>query len=377
MMAIALNGKILESLEPAGPEYFTYNLYRTLFKDFKDQDFLLYYRDLKKDSLLDKLHTDFPYVKFTQIQSSLSWTHNGLSRQLFKDSPEFYFSPEHTVPVIYPKNTKVVIMVHGLEIKSNKQFSKISFRFLLQWNLLKYACNTARLIVVPSEYTKEQILNAGLVSSSNNIRVIHEGVSDDFRKNYDIQQKQKIKDTYGIKNNYLLFVSTLQPRKNVVGLIRAFSLARKNSKKVEEINLVLVGKKGWNYEDIFESIKKENLSESVIYLGWIPQENLPLLFASAKGFVNFSFEEGFSLTLLEAMTSKIPCAVSSIPPHKQLGKDSVFYANPTDTKGMSEAIIKLVEESTESMTEKGAVYAQGYTWFDSAKKLIDYIHKIN
>ncbi len=377
MMVIALNGKILESTQPAGPEHYTYNLYRTLFKNFKDQDFLVYYRDLIKESLLDKLHTDFPDVKFTQIKSSLSWTHEGLARQLYKDKPEFYFSPEHTVPLFYPKNTKIIIMVHGLEIKSNKQFSKISYRFLLKWNLLKYACNTAKLIIVPSEYTKEQLLNTKLVSGSNNVRVIYEGVSENFRKNYDIQQKQNIKNTYGIKNDYLLFVSTLQPRKNVAGLIKAYNLARKNNKKVEETNLVLVGKKGWNYEDIFETIKTEHLDEYVKHLGWIPQEKLPIIFAGAKGFVNFSFEEGFSLTLLEAMASKIPCAVSAIPPHKQLGKDSVFYANPTDTKDMSEAIKKLLEEDTGLMTEKGANYSQEYTWSESAKNLINYIHKLN
>lgn len=372
-MIIALNGKILETTQPAGPEIYAFNFYSALFNQQRNHKFIVYHKKKVENSFLSRLQKNYPFVTFKQVSSTLSWTHNALKKQIITDKPDYYFSPEHTLPLFLPPTISTVIMVHGLEIITNKQMSKTNLKFWLQWFLLIQSCKSAKQVIVPSEYTKNKLLKNNILPDEKKIRVLPEGVSQDYLKTYSQDQINEVKSFFGISREYLLFNSTLQPRKNVEGLLKAFE---KVHQSYPDLCLVLAGKKGWDYEIIFETIKQLNLSEHVKYLDWVEQDKLPMLYAGAKGFVNFSFEEGFSLTLAQAMASGIPCAVSDIPTHRVLGKEFVFYANPNNTEDIANTIIKLLNNSSEENLINAKPSAKQYTWENTADMFISLLEQL-
>lgn len=376
-MVIGLNGKVLETTQPAGPEFFTYNLYKSLFAAQSQHKYIVFYSNLKENSLLSEIKKSFTSVDFVKAPKVISWTHIGLPRILKTTKPDFYFSPEHTLPIFLPRSIRGVIMIHGLEMVSNKQIKKWNPRFWLQWSLIRYAIRKAILVVVPSEYTKEQIITNNLITNPEKIKILAEGVSDEFRTKYSPSEAEKIKNKYQLNKDYLIFVSTLQPRKNVIGLIKAYAKARENNQEVKNVNLVLVGKKGWNYEEIFEIINSLKLQDDVNYLNWVPQSDLPILLSSAKGFVNFSFEEGFSLTLAQSMAASIPCAVSDIPTHKALGGNTILYADPNSIEEMSKTLIQILQSDTRDQVIKARDRVSELTWENTARGFIKLLEMHN
>ncbi len=369
-MEIALNGRILQTVKPAGPEYFAYNLYKSLFENFKDIGFTIYCSRIESNTILKKLTDEFPKVKIEVVANKISWTHVGLVKALLKDKPDAYFTPEHTIPFIRAKHTKFITMIHGLEFKSNKQQNGFDVKYFIHPLLLKFVGMNSDLIITPSEYTKQQLITNN-IAPSNKIQIIREGTSDLFRQKPSLEIIEKAKSKYNLHKKYLVFVSTLQPRKNIENLVKAFVQSN-----IQDYILVLIGKKGWKYESIFETINNLKAENLVKHLDWVPEEDLLALMSGASGFVNFSFEEGFSLTLLEAMSLQIPAAVSDIPAHKELGKDAVIYADPNNMESIKNAIIKLTTSDNSLYINKAFEYSKDYNWESTAKQLFDAIKSI-
>ena len=370
-MLIAVNGKILENDQPAGPELFTYNLLKKLLKISPDDKFLIYCRNPNSPWIKALTST---YINSTAIQISpaISWTHVGVVKQLFKDKPDIYFSTEHTVPFLAFLVTNPVTMIHGLEYKTNNQLSKQSFKYVIHPWILKYVCLSSKKIIVPSEYVKNSLISEHFLQDENKVTVIREGVDESFSNEISVAESENKLKTLNIDYKYVLFVSTLQPRKNIPNTIRAFAKAVKENNIPNDVKLILVGKVGWNSEEIFTTIKEEKMEERVIHLGRVDQDYLPTLLRNSIGFVNFSYEEGFGLPLLEAMSSGIPTAVSNIPAHKELAGNTAIFANPTDIESMKVALIKLINETFLPEKSLQAInLAAKYSWEEAAKKHMD------
>lgn len=370
-MLIAVNGRVLENAQPAGPELFTYNILKELLKIGHDDKFLVYCKN-PDAPLIKTLTSIYDNVTPIKISPFISWTHVGATKQLFKDKPDIYFSTEHTTPFLAFLLTNPVTMIHGLEYKTNNQLSKKSFKYVIHPWILKYVCLSSKKIIVPSEYVKSSLISEHFIKNENKVYVIREGVDESFSSEISADEAEIKLNKLNIKYRYVLFVSTLQPRKNVSNTVRAYAKAVRENNIPNDIKLVLVGKVGWNSQDIFNTIKEEKMEERVIHLGRVEQEYLPTLFRHAIGFVNFSYEEGFGLPLLEAMTSGIPVAVSNIPAHKELAENTAIFANPTDIESMKVALIKLTNDTFLPEKKLEAInLAAKYSWEEAAKKHMD------
>ncbi len=177
----------------------------------------------------------------------------------------------------------------------------------------------------------------------------------------------KIKEKYALFNPFILYVGTIEPRKNITLILKAFAHCQKF---LPEYNLVIAGKKGWYYNEIYHTLSQLHIHEKVIFLGYIPLEDLPGLYNAADLFVYPSLYEGFGLPPLEAMqcgTPVITSNVSSLP--EVVGKDGMMI-DPLDKNGLSQMLIKILtdDEYYQYQKEYGKERSKLFSWKKTAEK---------
>ena len=181
----------------------------------------------------------------------------------------------------------------------------------------------------------------------------------------------EVQKKYPIKNNYVLSVGTIEPRKNIIGLIDGFS---SNDELKNKFSLVLCGKKGWKSDKIFERIalaKKEGIS--IIITGYVSDDVKKCLYENCAAVVLPSFYEGFGMPILEALAYKKPLALSDIKVFHEVAGDAGYYFALNSSKSMSDIILK----ATRSRTNKNNSPYSKITWEDIANKLLQHFEKIS
>lgn len=235
---------------------------------------------------------------------------------------------------------------------------------------VKWSLKRADLIVVESNFVKDDIFKNFNIPK-NKVRVIYNGIGGHFRVRKDLP-KEHIMKKYNIKYPYILFVGTLEPKKNLVRLVEAFSqLLRSQTRK---FNLVLAGSKGClNYrEKIEQKIKDLNLEKEVILTGYIQDEDLPKLYASAELFVFPSIFEGFGIPPLEAMASGLPVIASNAASLPEVVGDAGILVNPFSTEAIAKAISSCLSDDklTKILIHKGLKRAKLFSWEVTARQTL-------
>lgn len=369
-MHIALNGQRLSVERPAGPEKYTKNIYEALAKIDRDNIYTIYV-DNEPDKIDLQISSSNFQIKY--LKKKYSWTQYSLAGELFKSKPDIFFTPVHTMPLARSHRTKYVSMIHGLEFNYN-DYNTIAGKLLRgkhEWYVAKFS----DALIVPSHSTKQEILDMNWGVQPNKMTVVEEGVGDRFYKRSP-EEIESIRKKHFLPEQYLLFISTIQPRKNLPKLIEAFSLVAKDLPN-NEVKLAIAGKLGWSYEESLNAPHKFGIENRVKFLGRVSDEDLPVLISGATAYVNPSLEEGFGLPLLESMASSTPCLVSSIGAHKELGENTVMYFDPNDINDMKEKMIKILSEGyPENLIEKAYERSKMYTWEKSAEKTLEVFKKI-
>ena len=371
-MKIGLNGQKILDENPAGPEIFTINLFENLAKiDLKNEYFIYTTKKPEKD-LESKIKQGNEKFHFKEIEYRKLWTQYGLAKELIKNPVDVFFTAIHSIPMIRSSKTKFVVMIHGLEYQYTLGYKNPLNRFFIE-RPIKYAIKHSDKIITPSLATKEEILKRNWNVDEKKIEVVYEGVSEEFYPKSE-EEIDKIRKKYEIgKNPYLLFVSTIQPRKNIPNMIRAFSQFISENKDMKNTLLLIVGKKGWDYEESLEAPQKYGVEKNVKFLGRIPEEDLPILYSGAKGYINVSFEEGFGLPLLESMACGIPSVVSNIPAHKEVGDYLPIYVDPNNIENIKDGIFEIM---TRSFDKKEFIErSKNFSWKNTAEKTLEVLEK--
>lgn len=175
---------------------------------------------------------------------------------------------------------------------------------------------------------------------------------------------------YDFSQPYLLFVSTIEPRKNISNLIAAFNYL-KSQHKIPH-NLVLIGKKGWRYQPIFDSINNSPYQKSIYHLDYLSDELVALFYSQADVFVYPSYYEGFGLPVLEAMTLGAPVVCSNASSIPEVAGDAAMLINPDEPIDLAEGILKVVSDSLlrQGLVNKGKERAKLFTWEKTAKETL-------
>ena len=241
---------------------------------------------------------------------------------------------------------------------------------------LKCVLNEADKIIASSINTRNDVLRFYSVPEDK-IRVIYPAPSDEL---YPVEEKQPLRDKlkagYGISEDFLLFVGTIEPRKNVDGLIKAYHILKSRYKSIPL--LVIAGMKGWMYESVFELIKKLDLDSNIIFTGYVPSNDLNTFYNRAKVFVYPWLYEGVGLPILEAFKTGVPIITSNTSSCQEVADEAAFLINPESSEELAEALFKVLNDEVlrNELSEKGLNRARMFSWEDAAKQMLEVFRKV-
>jgi len=184
------------------------------------------------------------------------------------------------------------------------------------------------------------------------------------------QKTENIREKYGIKGDYILSVGTLQPRKNYIRLIEAFSILQSTA-----YTLIIVGKPGWLFEEIYQAPKKFGVEKKVKFLNYVPDEDLPGLYKGASCFVLVSLYEGFGIPILEAMANSCPVVASNVSSLPEVVGDAGVLVDPYDIGDIAKGIKKAISQRKEFI-EKGLKQSHHFSWEKCAKETLEVLKNV-
>ena len=355
---IAININELTLKQNTGVKVYTREIVNALGRVDKKNEYLLYANC--RDEALPRLY-GFDYNNFKlKISKSLLpfWTYTKFPREIKKDKPDVLFMPIQSTPFLKkPKDIKLVITVHDLAFLLFPKHFTFKDRFLLNFHT-KRAVQMADRIIVPSKATKNDIIKFYGVDG-NKIKVIYHGV----------ETRQCLVPTEMANKPYILFVGSIQPRKNIIRLIEAFEILK--SRRDEAVpRLYIVGGKGWLADEIYKKAKESKFSDDIIFTGSVSDNKLAELYKNAAIFVLPSLYEGFGLPVLEAMSYGIPCVVSDNSSLSEIADDSALLVDAYNPNDIAEKINVLLndEKLRRDLSHRGVENAGKFSWIKAAEK---------
>jgi glycosyltransferase involved in cell wall biosynthesis len=182
------------------------------------------------------------------------------------------------------------------------------------------------------------------------------------------EAKQRVKDKYTEGKEYFIYTGSVHPRKNLMGLLKAFSLFKKRQQS--NMKLVIAGRLAWKYESFAESLKSYKYRSDVMLTGYLPDEELALLTASAYAMVYPSFFEGFGLPVAEAMQSGVPVITSAGTAMEEVAGEAALYADPADHTTLADQLMIIYKDERlrSTLIEKGTARAAQYSWDTAAAR---------
>ena len=225
-------------------------------------------------------------------------------------------------------------------------------------------------ILVNSHTTKRDLVKH-LKVPGKRISVTLLGKDEHFPETNDAYRNQMVREKYGLPESYLLFTGTLEPRKNITNLLKAYAKGRAR----ESLKLVITGKKGWLYEEIFETVQKLNLDERVVFTGFVGDDDLPFIYSMAKVFIYPSLYEGFGLPVLEAMACGVPVITSNVPSLVEVVGEAAVLVNPLDVEALARSIDEVVfnQATHHRLCRASVARAQNFTWERTAQETLKVI----
>ena len=288
------------------------------------------------------------------------------------DPPQVLFVPAHVVPPIHPPRT--VVTIHDLGYLYYPEAHTPSARLYLDGST-RYSARAARRIIAVSDATKRDLVARYGVPARKICVVLH-GVDPEFRHVTDPTAVAAAAARYGLDNArpYLLFVGTLQPRKNLGLLIEAFAQLRGGWDPAGGVlpRLALGGKKGWLYDTLFAQVRQLGLEDDVRFLGYVADGDLPALYSGAAAAVLPSLYEGFGLPALEAMACGTPLLAANASSLPEVTGDAALLVDPRDAGAWTAALDRVLHdpELRADLRWRGTERAAQFTWARTAAETL-------
>lgn len=390
LLRIGFDGSRAFLKEKTGTENYSFQLLKHLALIDQKNEYLVY---LAPGCQVQKSEWPQNY-KFKTINYKRLWTQVGLSIQTFIDKLDILFVPAHTLPLIRKPRLKTLMTVHDLGAEYLPQMHKLKQRLYLNW-ITSFQLKTATKLIAVSDATKKDLIDkVGIYEKK--IEIIYEGVDQNFFHKTKGDILSNILKSYDIEEGkYFLFVGTIQPRKNLVNLIKAFkgflnltsvSSSRKRGsgdmdppfQGDDEVKLVLAGDKGWLSEDIFTLPTKLGIESYVIFLGRVPDKDLPSLYSGAKAFVYPSLYEGFGLPILEAMSCGCPVITSNRSSLPEVVGHAGILVDPNKIDQILEAFVRVAENKDlrHNLVKSGYSQVQKFSWDQAARETLKLFEKL-
>ena len=317
-------------------------------------------------SALDPTHT--APLEARPIPLPRLWTHFRLSLELSEHQPDRLFVPAHVVPALHPAS---VVTLHDVAYRYYPDtYTPAQRRYLdlsTRWSLFE-----GWRVIVPSDATKQDLIKF-YAAPPGKIRVVPHGYDRDiFQPVTDPALIAAAMHTYGIGGRYLLFVGTIQPRKNLIRLFDAFDSLRADP-AFADVRLVVAGKPGWLSAPIIA--RANALGDRIVLLGYVAQTDLAALISGALAFVYPSLYEGFGLPVLEAMACGAVVVASDTPALAEVAGDAALLPDPNDTAAIAAALRAAVIDERQRATLRARALARAatYSWQTAASTTLGII----
>ncbi len=364
VMRIAIDASTIST--QGGPRTYVLGLLDAFFAKDDQNEYVVFYND---SNHIGRFPTASEIVLPGKSPLARLWReHVLLPMRCRKEKIDLLHCPKSAIPLLSP-HCPVVVTLHDLiPIKHPETEGRLA---QLYWRMhIPRAARKSQFVITDSEHAKKEIMSEYSVSEDR-IQVVPLGFDPVMSQQQPSPEvAQLVRDRYGIGEGYILYVGTIQPRKNIQTLIEAYALLRDIIPMPPK--MVIVGRKGWLYDDLFERIAALGLEEFILFTGFVPDEDLPAIYTGAKVFSYLSLFEGFGLPPLEAMACGVPVVVSNTTSIPEVVGEAGITVEPTDVNAVAESLRKVLVDSAlaDSLREQGLLQAAKFSWQSTAEKVL-------
>lgn len=349
-MKIGIDASRLKRKDRTGTENYLYFVLKDIFKIDDQNEYILYFDEIPSPILLAELGVDNKRIKYKTIKKLLSWTQISLAFAVFKDQPDILYCTWHTMPGIYPFwKTKIVSVIHD-----------VTGRFIPTFWTLHFS----QRIIAVSDSTKEDIVKTYRINPDK-VKVIYEGYDNQDFYPRTHAEVETVKSKYGIHKDYVLFVGSIGPRKNLENMIEAFNSLNSN------LTFVIGGSPLPGYEGLTKLPAQ--------FIGRVEQGDLASLYTGAKLFAFVSKEEGFGIPILEAFACCVPVLTSNISSMSEVAHDSALLVNPNSIEDIANGMTRLLHENdlVLELVAKGMKRYKLFSWKKTAQETLAIFKEIH
>lgn len=371
-MKIAVNTRFLLPDHLEGIGWFTCETLRQLTHQHPEHEFHFFFDRSYSESYLfsDNItpHVIYPPARHPVLWYWwFEWSVANKLKQLQPDlfiSPDGFLSLKTTIPTL--------LVLHDLAFEHFPgHIGKLARQYYKRYTPL-FAEKAERIATV-SDYSKQDIVEQYQIAPDK-IDVVYNGSNDHYRPISE-EQRHNIKTHFTNGKEYFLFAGAVQPRKNVVNLLLAFDQFKE--KTGSDSQLLLVGRKAWQYDGIMEAYNAMNYKTDVQFLGHKNADELSGIMGAAKALVYVSLFEGFGIPLLEAMQAEVPIITSNTSSMPEVAGDAALLTDPYSIESIANAMVKINDDNKlrQQLVKAGKIQRQQFSWQQTADKLWQCVEK--
>jgi len=360
-------------MNSSGLGNYSRTLISSLMENFPGNDYFAFTPgitgNLGKDLVADKkLKIILPPQLMRTFLSSW-WRSSMVSEDIRAQNLDVYHGLSNELPKRIPYSTRKIVTIHDLIFLRHPEWYPFIDRNTY-YKKFRYACKQADAVVAVSRQTKDDIMYY-FNTSEDKIYVIYQGCDKRFSQQVDDTSIEMFRRNKNLPEKYILYVGTIEERKNLLVLVQAMS-------GLNDVRLVVIGKKKKYFEKVNAFINSNNLRDKILFPADVSSEELPLLYKCATAFIHPGFYEGFGIPILEALCSGIPVIASASSALPEAGGPSSIYFNPNDPAELAEKLKKVLgdRELREKMIRGGILYSGGFSQEKTAGQMMELYNKI-
>jgi len=366
-MRIGIDARLMY-YQPAGISRYTWHLLHALADLNPNDEFLVFQHYKHRPPLISQPNFRRSTLYTPAHHRLEQWV---LPLELLRHSLDLLHSTDFIPPL--RSSVPAVITVHDLAFLHWPHF--LTTDSAAYYGQIDRAVKHAHHVIVPSESTKKDLIRQ-LGAPDDKVSVIYEAADPIFQPLPLLSTRREVQAEFKVPESYILFVGTIEPRKNVNGLLHAFRHLR-DKYNVTNTGLVIAGGHGWLYEETMETVDRLGLQESTFFLGRVPDDKLHKLYVGARCHVHAAHYEGFGLPPLEAMACGTPTVVSNISSLPEVVGDAALLVDPNNPEEIAVAIHRLLTDDDlhAEVRTKGLQRARCFSWELAARHTMEVYHK--
>jgi glycosyltransferase involved in cell wall biosynthesis len=369
-MLIGIDASRAVLAQRTGTENYSMYLIRALLELETKHRFRLYFNQAPVPNLFaSSERVEQRIIPFPHL-----WTHLRLAYETALHPPDVLYVPSHVLPLVHPQ--RCVVTIHDLGYLYYAQAHTHFQRWYLDWST-RFNARAARRIIADSQATSADLQRLYHVADSKIVVAYPAGASG-LHPVTDTDILLACQQRYRTGPQYVLYLGSIQPRKNLPTLIRSFGLALREGSIASTTRLVLAGKEGWLPENLERKASDEGLEDRLTLTGYVPDADLAALLSGALVYVLPSYYEGFGLPVLEAMACGTPVICSNVSSLPEVAGDVAILVDPHDVVGLAQAIARVCGDPLlrQTLRQRGLQRADSFSWQACALKVLSVLEAV-